>query len=100
MDDGFDRICIEQFSDRLAVGNIKFCKMKIGPLLQDRQARLLKADVVVFIYIIDSNNFSTAIQKPRAHVISDKSGGSRYNDRHLAVTQIMGSIGACDTKTL
>ncbi|AMO48177.1 Hypothetical protein AKI40_1767 [Enterobacter sp. FY-07] len=82
MDDAIEFLTGEQVAHCFAVGEIDFVKAE-RRRLEQIQARLLQADVVVIIKVINPYDLMARLQKTPADVKADKAGRAGNQKFHL-----------------
>ncbi len=76
----------EELAHRLALDDIELLKEEPGPRAQALEARLLEADVVVGIEIIDAHNLVATIEQPVRQRRSDKPSGPGNENLHFRLS--------------
>ena len=70
VDDAVDlRMALEQFRDRLAIGDVRLEEREVRFLRQLREAGLLERNIVVVVQIVDSDHRVAASQKRQRRMI-------------------------------
>ena len=70
----------KQLRDRRAIFQSSPHKAEAGVFLQQRQAGLFEADVVVVVQVVQADHLIAPFQQALSQVKTDKSGRSRYQN--------------------
>ena len=77
-----DRAFPQFGGDLLVIRDIEAHELEIGMVDELRETRLLEADVVVIVEIVDADDGIAAAQKPLGKVKADETGGACHEIAH------------------